>query len=165
MSDDFTPQKVYGPLRPLDFNGKLLKSASTDRPENPSVRWTILALYLKDDGTYILQKVGASIVFHKLGSSCSRRAQFCLLEDLDDAAEPCEICWPDDSVAMPNAVLMEQPDFGIITCPTPKAVEKALTRTRIDRATGAEESYLSWPAKQIIYGAAKVDKGIASLLQ
>src|ERR1700729_3375954 len=107
----FTPQRVYGPLRPLDFSGALLSSASTERPSS-SVRWTILALYLKEDGTYIIQKIGETIVFHKLGSTCSRRAQFAMLDDLEDKYEPCDTCWPDDSVVMPNAVLVEQPDFG-----------------------------------------------------
>jgi hypothetical protein len=161
---DFTQQRVYGPLRPLEFNGKLLSSASTERPSE-SVRWTILALYLKDDGSYLLQKVGESVVFHRLDSTCSRRAQFSLLNDLPDKYEPCDVCWPDDDVQMPNAVLAEQADFGIITCPTPEAVEKALTRKRKDRITGMEESYLSYPAKTILYEAAKVDTGIASLIQ
>lgn len=165
MSDDYTSQRVFTPLRPLDFQGRLLASASTERSD--STRWTILALYRTDapGHQYILQKIGESVVFHKLGSTCSRRAQFSMLDDLSEQAEPCETCWPDDTVRMPNAVLMEQADYGIVKCPNPEAVEKALTRRRKDRDTGMEESYLSYPARQILYGAARVDDGIAELIQ
>lgn len=53
---------VQDGFRKIRFNGDLLARASSERPKPR--RWTDLALYRTDGGTYILAKVGASRVMH-----------------------------------------------------------------------------------------------------
>jgi hypothetical protein len=56
---DFVVQDGF---RRIKFTGSLLARASSRAPDR--WRWTSLALYRTDGGTYILEKIGASRVMH-----------------------------------------------------------------------------------------------------
>jgi hypothetical protein len=54
-----------GHTRTLEFEGNLLGEVSSRRGQGP--RWTELRLYRTENGTYVLEKVGASVVVHAPG--------------------------------------------------------------------------------------------------
>lgn len=51
-----------GATRIIEFDGELLGEVSSRRSRGP--RWTELRLFKTDAGTYVLEKVGASVVVH-----------------------------------------------------------------------------------------------------
>ena len=51
--------------RLITFNGWLLGHVSSQRPEVP--RWTELSLFKTKGGSYVLEKVGKSVVLHEPG--------------------------------------------------------------------------------------------------
>lgn len=80
--------------RTLQFNGKLLGESSSWR--KGSTRWIEFSLYRTDNGSYVLSRVGVSLVFH--GAACALVKRYGLVEgstyDLADDAIPCEECNP-----------------------------------------------------------------------
>ncbi len=80
--------------RTLQFNGRLLGESSSWR--RGSTRWIEFQLYRTDNGSYILSRVGVSLVFH--GAACSLVKRYGLTEStvdtLSDDAIPCEECNP-----------------------------------------------------------------------
>jgi hypothetical protein len=81
--------------RILQFEGRLLGESSSWR--TGSTRWIEFKLYRTESGSYILSRVGASLVFH--GAACSLVKRYGLIESsteaLFDDALPCEECYPD----------------------------------------------------------------------
>ena len=80
--------------RTLQFNGRLLGESSSWR--RGSTRWIEFALYRTDNGSYILSRIGVSLVFH--GAACPLVKRYALVEESSDTLEkdslPCEICNP-----------------------------------------------------------------------
>lgn len=80
--------------RTLQFNGRLLGESSSWR--RGSTRWIEFALYRTDNGSYILSRIGVSLVFH--GAACPLVKRYALTEESSDILEkdslPCEICNP-----------------------------------------------------------------------
>jgi hypothetical protein len=89
--------KVKDGSRTLQFNGKLLGKSSSWR--NGSTRWIEFELYKTDNGSYVLSRVGVSLIFH--GAACPLVKRYGLVEavsdDLSDDANPCEECQPIES--------------------------------------------------------------------
>lgn len=80
------------------FTGKLLAHVSTG--EHRSLpRWLTLDLYLKQDRTYVLHRIGYSVVYHKLVSDggCPG-GELVTIDDLvditDENGEACQKCRP-----------------------------------------------------------------------
>lgn len=86
--------KVKDGSRTLQFNGKLLGRSSSWR--NGSTRWIEFELYKTDNGSYVLSRIGVSLIFH--GAACPLVRRYGLVEaiadDLSDDAIPCEDCQP-----------------------------------------------------------------------
>jgi hypothetical protein len=86
--------EVKDGARTLQFNGILLGESSSYR--RGSTRWIEFALYRTESGSYVLSRVGVSLVFH--GAACPLVRRYSLIEglpkDLDEDAIPCEECNP-----------------------------------------------------------------------
>lgn len=80
--------------RTLQFKGKRLGSSSSWR--RGSTRWIEFELYKTENGSYILSRVGVSLVFH--GAACPLVKRYNLVESYPEAlkeeATPCEECYP-----------------------------------------------------------------------
>lgn len=80
--------------RTLQFNGRLLGESSSWR--RGSTRWIEFKLYKTDNGSYILSRIGVSLMFH--GAACPLVKRYNLTEasnqELKDDALPCDECNP-----------------------------------------------------------------------
>jgi hypothetical protein len=80
--------------RTLQFNGSLLGKSSSWR--RGSTRWIEFELYQTENGSYVLSRVGVSLIYH--GAACSLVKRYGLVEaspdDLSKDAIPCEECGP-----------------------------------------------------------------------
>jgi len=80
--------------RTLQFNGRLLAESSSWR--RGSIRWIEFALYRTENGSYILSRIGVSLVYH--GAACPLVKRYNLTEEdpseLAKDALPCEECNP-----------------------------------------------------------------------
>lgn len=84
--------------RTLQFNGRLLGESSSWR--RGSTRWIEFKLYRTENGSYVLSRVGVSLVFH--GAACPLVKRYGLVEadsaDLKADSLPCEECYPSRSL-------------------------------------------------------------------
>ena len=84
--------------RTLQFNGRLLGESSSWR--RGSTRWIEFKLYKTENGSYILSRVGVSLMFH--GAACPLVKRYNLTEassdELKNDALPCEECFPSRSL-------------------------------------------------------------------
>jgi hypothetical protein len=80
--------------RTLQFNGRLLGQSSSWR--RGSTRWIEFALHKTESGSYVLSRIGVSLVYH--GAACALVRRYGLKEadsaELGDDAVPCEECRP-----------------------------------------------------------------------
>ena len=80
--------------RTLQFKGKFLSESSSWR--RGSARWIEFKLYKTESGSYVLSRVGVSLVFH--GAGCPLVKRYGLVEvpteKLADNALACEECDP-----------------------------------------------------------------------
>lgn len=85
-------------LRTIQFEGSLLGESSSHHAG--SYRWIEFALYRTVGGTYVLSRVGRSLVFH--APSCPLASKYGLhevaVDELRVNATPCPECVPDFSV-------------------------------------------------------------------
>jgi hypothetical protein len=92
--------EVKDGARTLQFNGKLLGKSSSWR--RGSTRWIEFELYRTESGSYILSRIGVSLVFH--GASCILVKRYGLSEisysDLESGAIPCEECRPTEEAEL-----------------------------------------------------------------
>lgn len=83
--------------RTLQFNGALLAESSSWRKD--STRWIEFKLYRTESGSYILSRIGVSIIFH--GAACPLVKKYGLQEapvsTLTDESLACPDCMPDES--------------------------------------------------------------------
>ena len=80
--------------RTLQFNGRLLGHSSSWR--RGSNRWIEFSLYKTENGSYVLSRVGVSIVYH--GAACPLVKRYNLVEAPSSSIKadsiPCEECSP-----------------------------------------------------------------------
>ena len=78
--------------RTLQFNGRLLGESTSWR--RGSTRWIEFSLYQTENGSYILSRIGVSLVYH--GSTCPLVKRYGLVEvsttELNEDAVSCEEC-------------------------------------------------------------------------
>ena len=138
--------------RTLQFNGRLLGESSSRR--RGSTRWIEFALYRTENGSYILSRIGVSLVFH--GAACPLVKQYFLVEgepeDLDTDAIPCDICKPVRSLPI---VFPEKYRYWAQVSEDPKPVLDALYK--YDQG-GAR--YLTNVAQRLLERAAENDEKI-----
>lgn len=93
-----TMHEVRDGSRTLQFNGRLLGQSSSWR--RGSNRWIEFKLYRTENGSYVLSRVGVSLVYH--GAACPLVKRYNLVEsesdDLRDGALPCEECLPSSAL-------------------------------------------------------------------
>ncbi len=84
--------------RTLQFSGRLLGESSSWR--RGSTRWIEFKLYKTENGSYILSRVGVSLIFH--GAACPLVKRYNLTEapadELKSDAIPCEECYPNKNL-------------------------------------------------------------------
>lgn len=144
--------EVKDGTRILQFNGKLLAKSSSWR--RGSTRWIEFELYKTENGSYILSRVGISLVYH--GAACPLVTRYGLTEiqaeGLEPDALPCEICQ-----ATPNAQLVfpEKPRYWAQVSEEAAAVLEALYKYDDGGAR-----YLTRVAQRLLEDAADIDRGI-----
>lgn len=147
--------EVKDSSRTLQFNGRLLSESSSWR--RGSTRWIEFELYKTENGSYILSRVGVSVIFH--GAACPLVKRYGLNEvhanELKEEALPCEDCNPSRSAVM---VFPEKYRYWAQVSEDPNAVLEALYK--YDNG-GAR--YLTKVAERLLQDAAEVDKGIESI--
>lgn len=138
--------------RTLQFNGKLLGESSSWR--RGSTRWIEFALYKTENGSYVLSRIGVSLIFH--GAACSLVRRYGLTESasksLDKDAIPCEECSPSKTLPL---VFPEKNRTWAQVSDDAEAVLEALYK--YDQS-GAR--YLTHVAQRLLESAAKHDEKI-----
>jgi hypothetical protein len=141
--------------RTLQFNGTLLAKSTSER--RGAYRWIEFELYRTESGSYILSRVGVSLIFH--GAACSLVSKYKLneapLENLTRKSVPCEECQPDDSL---DLIFPEKYRYWAQVSEGPDAVLDALYKQDDNGA-----HYLTSVAQRLLQQAAKVDKSIATV--
>lgn len=134
----------------LQFNGTLLAKSTSER--KGAQRWIEFELYRTDSGSFILSRVGVSLIFH--GAACPMVVKYRLTEspnyDLDSRAVPCEECEPGFDV---DLVFPEKYRHWAMVTEDPEEVLDALHK--YDRDT--DSYYLTSVAKRLLEKAAEVD--------
>jgi hypothetical protein len=141
--------------RTLQFNGTLLAKSSSARKY--SYRWIEFELYRTESGSYILSRIGVSLIFH--GAACALVKRYDLQEKsnttLQDNAIPCEECDPDDTI---DLVFPEKYRHWAQVSEKPDAVLDALYKHDNNGVR-----YLTSVAQRLMKDAARVDKGMAEV--
>ena len=147
--------EVQDSARTLKFNGRLLSESSSWR--RGSTRWIEFSLYKTENGSYVLSRVGVSLIYH--GAACPLVKRYSLSEvtssELKKDAVPCEECQPSRSAIM---VFPEKYRYWAQVSDDPHAVLEALYK--YDQG-GAR--YLTKVAERLLEIAADVDKKIESI--
>jgi hypothetical protein len=141
--------------RTLQFNGKLLgKSSSWRRGSN---RWIEFELYKTENGSYVLSRVGISVIYH--GAACHLVKRYGLQEvpvdELRDDVVPCDDCRPSFAA---EVVFPEKNRYWAQVSEDPNAVLEALYK--YDNG-GAR--YLTHVAQRLLEDASNLDKGIETV--
>lgn len=141
--------------RTLQFNGKLLGESSSWR--RGSTRWIEFSLYRTDNGSYVLSRVGVSLVFH--GAACALVKRYGLVEgsvdNLSEDAIPCEECNPSYELPL---IFPEKNRTWAQVSEDPEAVLEALYK--YDQG-GAR--YLTHVAQRLLEDASKNDLKIDAI--
>lgn len=148
--------EVKDGTRILKFNGKLLgKSSSWRRGSN---RWIEFELYKTDNGSYVLSRVGVSVIYH--AGACHLVKRYGLQEQLSDEVSsadvvPCDECKPS---LLAEVIFPEKNRYWAQVSDDPNAVLEALYK--YDNG-GAR--YLTHVAQRLLEQASETDKGIESV--
>lgn len=138
--------------RTLQFNGSLLGSSSSHR--RGSTRWIEFELYRTESGSYILSRIGVSLVFH--GAACPLVKRYGLQElpagELHKDALPCEDCYPTEDAEL---VFPEKYRYWAQVSDDPNAVLDALYKYDDGGAR-----YLTNVAQRLLEHASEKDQKI-----
>lgn len=138
--------------RTLQFNGKLLAQSSSWR--KGSTRWIQFSLYKTENGSYILSRVGASLIYH--GAACQSVERYNLDESfiraLVKTAIPCQDCSPNRSLPI---VFPEKYRYWAQVSDNPKPILDALYKYNENGAR-----YLTYVAQKLLEIAAENDENI-----
>lgn len=141
--------------RTLQFNGKLLGKSSSWRRGSP--RWIEFELYKTENGSYVLSRVGVSLIYHV--AACPLVKRYGLTEipagKLDQFATPCYECSPSTEAPL---LFPEKYRYWAQVSETPDAVLEALYK---QDSSGAR--YLTYVAQRLLDEASDNDRGIAQV--
>jgi hypothetical protein len=147
--------EVRDGARTLQFNGTLLGESTSWK--KGSTRWIEFKLYKTESGSYILSRVGVSLIFH--GSTCPLVKRYGLQEiecqELRSDALPCEECCPDHSAAL---VFPEKSRYWAQVSEEATAVLDALYKYDDGGAR-----YLTNVAQRLLDTAGKADQNISNI--
>ena len=141
--------------RELQFNGTLLAKSTSER--KGAYRWIEFELYKTESGSFILSRIGVSLIFH--GAACYLVSKYKLNEspnyNLSENAVPCEQCNPENTL---DLVFPEKYRHWAQVSETPEAVLDALYKYDDNGAR-----YLTSVAQRLLQDAAKVDPEMAEV--
>jgi hypothetical protein len=141
--------------RILQFEGSIL-GASTSRRRD-SIRWIEFELYKTENGSYILSRIGVSLVYHS--GACPLVSKYklndALTVEIDGDSVPCEECGP--TLEAP-VVFPEKYRHWAQVSDDPQAVLDALYKYDDKGAR-----YLTWVASRVLEEAADNDPEIDSI--
>jgi hypothetical protein len=147
--------EVKDGLRTLQFEGKLLgKSSSYQRG---STRWIEFYLYKTESGSYVLSRIGVSLIYH--GAACPLVKRYGLQEIsfglLERDSIPCTDCRPSFEAEL---VFPEKHRYWAQVSEEPSSVLEALYK--YDQG-GAR--YLTKVAQRLLESASAKDSAIESI--
>jgi hypothetical protein len=141
--------------RTLQFEGRLLGESTSYR--RGSTRWIEFKLYKTESGSYVLSRVGVSLVYH--GAACPLVKRYglveCSTEDLFKDAIPCEECVP--NLELPIVFPEKYRNWAQVS-EDPDAVLEALYKYD----TGGAR-YLTNVAQRLLEQASVQDTGVESV--
>lgn len=141
--------------RTLQFEGSLLGESSSWR--RGSTRWIEFKLYKTENGSYVLSRIGVSLIFH--GAACQLVKRYGLQEivssNLHRDAVPCEQCNPTDEA---DLVFPEKYRYWAQVSEEPDAVIDALYKYDDGGAR-----YLTNVAQRLLEEASEKDSKIESV--
>lgn len=141
--------------RILQFNGKMLGESSSWR--RGTYRWIEFKLYKTENGSYILSRVGVSLIFH--GAACPLVKRYGLHEipfsDLEDDSVACHECNPSSGAKL---VFPEKYRYWAQVSDDPSAVLEALYKYDDGGAR-----YLTNVAQRLLETSAAMDEKIESV--
>lgn len=147
--------EVKDGARTLQFNGRLLGKSSSYR--RGSTRWIEFELYRTESGSYVLSRIGVSLIFH--GAACPLVKRYGLQEvdyaALAQGAIPCEECDPSEEAEL---VFPEKYRYWAQVSEDPDAVLDALYKYD---DSGAR--YLTNVAQRLLEAASEADQKIESI--
>lgn len=156
------------------FTGKLLAHVSTGEHRNLP-RWLTLDLYLKQDGTYVLHRVGNSVVYHRVDGPCEggEVMTYITLLNITDEGEACTKCHPasfDDIAELVESehedryvkeVSLEHNYYKVIELADPREIVKELEF--IPKSSVKKIPTISRPGQELLLRASAHDPRIAGL--
>jgi hypothetical protein len=141
--------------RTLKFSGKVLGQSSSWR--KGSTRWIEFSLYKTENGSYVLSRVGVSLIYH--GAACPLVKRYGLIEasteSLREDAISCEECGPNNTLPI---IFPEKYRHWAQVSDDPEAVLEALYKYD----TGGAR-YLTNVAQRLLEEAAGIDEKIESV--
>lgn len=137
--------------RILEFDGDLLAESTSHR--RGQTRWIEFKLYRTRAGSYILSRIGNSIVFHQ--ASCALVPQYRLRQgEVAPGSVPCDQCNPSPDA---DELYPERIRYWAQVMEQPSAVLEALYKYDQDGAR-----YLTLVAQRLLGSASLADPRIAS---
>lgn len=138
-----------GNSRNFRFDGVLLASSSSRKPGGQ--RWIEFVLYRSDGGTYILSRVGHSVLFHRPDCEVVGRNRL-RIGPVPAGGVPCELCVPD---VVDGVVCPEMPRYWAGMFDDAGGVVRALERD------GGSGRYMTHVASKLMEAAAVQDVALA----
>lgn len=147
--------EVKDGARTLQFNGRLLGKSSSYR--RGSTRWIEFELYRTESGSYVLSRVGVSLIYH--GAACPLVKRYGLQEveyrELGSDSLACEECDPTEDAEL---VFPEKYRYWAQVSEDPDAVLDALYKYDDGGAR-----YLTNVAQRLLEEASKNDSKIDAI--
>jgi hypothetical protein len=141
--------------RILQFNGKILAKSSSWR--RGSTRWIEFELYKTENGSYVLSRVGISLVYH--GAACPLVTRYGLSEvhvdDVENELVSCEVCQASFDAQM---IFPEKARYWAQVSDEATAVLEALYKYDDGGAR-----YLTRVAQRLLEDASEMDSGIEAV--
>jgi hypothetical protein len=139
--------EVKNGQRTIEFDGEKLSSSSS-RSEKP--RWVEFNLYLTAGGSYVLERIGYSLIYHDIGCSVVDRSglKFRPEDQVGPEHVPCIECDPDPGDPE-DIIVIEKPRYFGLWSETPDAVLESLYGNR---------NYMTKVAERLIEDAAQYDQ-------
>jgi len=96
---------TYDGSREVTFVGRKIGHASTESEK--SHRWLEIDIYRTQAGAYVVEKIGMSVIYHRIGASCGSRGASEVFQQ-EDYRElvPCPNCKPTASVG--DTIVLER---------------------------------------------------------
>lgn len=153
MTTDEPKFKVQDGPRVLAFDGQLLAESTSQRYD--SERWVEFKLYKTNGGSYVLSRIGRSIIFH--APTCTLVKQYNLKKGLPETeGVPCQTCNPDDYAD--RDLYPEKQRYWAQVMERPQAILEALTKYDSDGAR-----YLTNVAQRLLERAGEKDPKVETI--